>query len=319
MILRKSDREILYDSWYYDECNFTYDMPTRYKIIIDGKVYIGNSKEINLIAIKVEEGYYLRFSNPYFVSKLLNNKMMNIINKMLEINNMNIGKSNKNIINGKLFKKEVLDIEDNYKALNTYLFVFIYYWFTDLPIEYIDLFLKDKSGYKRKGITSKNLEIINGENFINGDKCEYVKDRDDNDCIIYKDFKNWLYKIYENGIVDFNYIIENKEITSTINEKGNIIYKIYNNYNLTEKPDPNLVIISEKELKEMPYEEYLQTQHWINTREMTLIRANYECQLCRSKYKLNVHHNTYENRGNEKDEDLIVLCEDCHAKHHGKK
>jgi 5-methylcytosine-specific restriction endonuclease McrA len=69
----------------------------------------------------------------------------------------------------------------------------------------------------------------------------------------------------------------------------------------------------------MPYPEYLQTEHWHKVRDRALRRAGYRCQLGAShKGKLHVHHRTYENRGCEEDKDVIVLCEDCHAKHHGK-
>jgi len=71
-------------------------------------------------------------------------------------------------------------------------------------------------------------------------------------------------------------------------------------------------------LKSMPYKEYLQSDHWKAMRKRQLKLGNYKCNLCNSKDNLNVHHNTYENRGNEKDEDLIVLCQECHAKFHGK-
>ena len=138
--MRKSENEILYDSWRYDECNDTHNMPTTFKLIRNGKIYMGNSKEILLNAVKTNEGYYLKFYNKYFTDKLINDETINIINRMLEINNMNINNPNKNIINGELFKKEVLDIEENYNIMNTYLFVFVYYWFTDLPVEHIDLF-----------------------------------------------------------------------------------------------------------------------------------------------------------------------------------
>jgi len=73
-----------------------------------------------------------------------------------------------------------------------------------------------------------------------------------------------------------------------------------------------------KKLKEMPYKKYLQTEHWDNKRKGALYRAKYKCQLCSDKENLQVHHNTYENRGQEKDEDLVVLCEICHAKFHNK-
>jgi hypothetical protein len=32
---------------------------------------------------------------------------------------------------------------------------------------------------------------------------------------------------------------------------------------------------------------------------------------------LDGHHNTYENYGNERPQDLVVLCRSCHQKFHG--
>jgi 5-methylcytosine-specific restriction endonuclease McrA len=71
-------------------------------------------------------------------------------------------------------------------------------------------------------------------------------------------------------------------------------------------------------LKYIPYKEYLQTEHWKNTRKKALKKAKYKCELCGSKEDLNVHHKTYEHRGEEPPEDLIVLCHHCHAKFHDK-
>jgi 5-methylcytosine-specific restriction endonuclease McrA len=71
------------------------------------------------------------------------------------------------------------------------------------------------------------------------------------------------------------------------------------------------------ELKKMPYKEYLTTPEWQETRKAQLKRANYRCQVCNSNEKsLNVHHRTYENRGEETYKDLIVLCQDCHETFH---
>lgn len=65
------------------------------------------------------------------------------------------------------------------------------------------------------------------------------------------------------------------------------------------------------------YKDYLKTYDWNETRKVVLKETNYKCQLCGAKnVKLNVHHNTYENIGNEHREDLIVLCDDCHKKFH---
>lgn len=66
----------------------------------------------------------------------------------------------------------------------------------------------------------------------------------------------------------------------------------------------------------MPYGEYLQTDEWKKTRIAALKRAGFRCQLCSNKEELNVHHNNYENRGCERNRDLIVLCKGCHANFH---
>ena len=65
-------------------------------------------------------------------------------------------------------------------------------------------------------------------------------------------------------------------------------------------------------LRNIPYTEYLQTKHWKDIRKKALIRANHKCRMCGSKEKLQVHHNTYNNLGNERNEDLTVLCKECH-------
>ena len=73
------------------------------------------------------------------------------------------------------------------------------------------------------------------------------------------------------------------------------------------------------ELKAMPYHDYLQTPEWNITRKMAYKRAKYACQMCgKGGVVLNVHHNNYSNLGNERREDLIVLCRDCHEKFHNK-
>jgi len=69
---------------------------------------------------------------------------------------------------------------------------------------------------------------------------------------------------------------------------------------------------------QMPYEEYLDTSHWRNdVRPAALERADYKCQLCGVRgTTLHVHHNTYENLGDERPTDLIVLCGECHDHFH---
>lgn len=73
----------------------------------------------------------------------------------------------------------------------------------------------------------------------------------------------------------------------------------------------------------MEYSPFLNTPYWDAVRNYKLKKANYRCELCNAKAKLNVHHKTYEHHGQEHfkhiaDKDLIVLCEECHAKFHDK-
>lgn len=67
------------------------------------------------------------------------------------------------------------------------------------------------------------------------------------------------------------------------------------------------------------YTEYLKSAAWQAKRKEALDKAQHKCQLCaETRLPLHVHHNTYENLGHEKTADLIVLCEKCHGKFHGK-
>ena len=64
------------------------------------------------------------------------------------------------------------------------------------------------------------------------------------------------------------------------------------------------------------YHLYLKSEKWYSIRQSALEGAGFTCQLCDSKDSLQVHHRRYENIGHEALSDLIVLCEQCHAKFH---
>lgn len=66
------------------------------------------------------------------------------------------------------------------------------------------------------------------------------------------------------------------------------------------------------------YKDYLKSEYWQKTRLEALKRAGYRCQLCASDKGLQVHHNNYSRLGCELPSDLVVLCDGCHKKHHGK-
>lgn len=67
------------------------------------------------------------------------------------------------------------------------------------------------------------------------------------------------------------------------------------------------------------YHEYINSVQWKEKAEQFKIKAGNRCQLCHvSGYArtLHVHHNNYYHLGNEQDNDLVVLCADCHKLFH---
>lgn len=64
------------------------------------------------------------------------------------------------------------------------------------------------------------------------------------------------------------------------------------------------------------YISYLNSSSWRTRRRRALELANWRCSRCGSKRDLQVHHTSYERLGAEWDQDLEVLCADCHEAHH---
>jgi hypothetical protein len=75
---------------------------------------------------------------------------------------------------------------------------------------------------------------------------------------------------------------------------------------------------TDKETWKRNYDKYMGSNPWKIKSSLAKTRADNKCQLCNSGGELHTHHRTYENLGDEKDGDLIVLCSTCHAKFHDK-
>lgn len=64
------------------------------------------------------------------------------------------------------------------------------------------------------------------------------------------------------------------------------------------------------------YAIYIQSEDWQRKAEAAKKRARYRCQVCnkdRSEVlQLEAHHRTYEYLGEERAEDITVLCNECH-------
>jgi hypothetical protein len=71
-----------------------------------------------------------------------------------------------------------------------------------------------------------------------------------------------------------------------------------------------------EELRSMPYTEYVHTPEWQERRKAALGRAGHRCQVCNASGPLDVHHRTYDRRGDERADDLTVLCRQCHGLFH---
>ena len=66
---------------------------------------------------------------------------------------------------------------------------------------------------------------------------------------------------------------------------------------------------------ETEYHHYLQSDAW-KERAKQERSKNPNCSLCNRKGLLHVHHRTYARLGNERDGDLVILCDECHELFH---
>lgn len=63
------------------------------------------------------------------------------------------------------------------------------------------------------------------------------------------------------------------------------------------------------------YKMYLTSDHWKAVKQKTRKLLGSTCLSCGAD-KIDHHHLTYKNRGNEKPGDVIPLCRSCHYKAH---
>jgi len=67
---------------------------------------------------------------------------------------------------------------------------------------------------------------------------------------------------------------------------------------------------------ELNYYVYLRSKIWKRKRLKTLVKANYLCESCKKNKATQIHHKTYKRIFNEKQNDLIALCNVCHKMEH---
>lgn len=71
-----------------------------------------------------------------------------------------------------------------------------------------------------------------------------------------------------------------------------------------------------KPLPRNKYQAYIASDAWRQKSEAARRRADHRCSVCGAEGNLETHHLTYERLGNERPEDLTVLCRACHSLEH---
>ena len=75
-------------------------------------------------------------------------------------------------------------------------------------------------------------------------------------------------------------------------------------------------------IKALSYKTFLQTPYWKAVSYEAKRKAGFKCKICNSTKMLSTHHRTYDVHGYEHTYrgmgELVVLCQDCHAKFHDK-
>lgn len=73
-----------------------------------------------------------------------------------------------------------------------------------------------------------------------------------------------------------------------------------------------------KYIIDLPYEKFLKTTYWASISSVVKSRGGKKCALCGRTERLQVHHTTYANHGEEIKHlaDLICVCPECHKKIH---
>lgn len=67
------------------------------------------------------------------------------------------------------------------------------------------------------------------------------------------------------------------------------------------------------------YKDYLDSDEWKKLRTRVRRRARGWCERCKVGPRADVHHLTYERLGNERLDDLVAVCRECHEHLHGRR
>lgn len=64
------------------------------------------------------------------------------------------------------------------------------------------------------------------------------------------------------------------------------------------------------------YKEYIKSGAWMKRKEQYFKKFGKECAICKSPYRIGLHHISYRHVGRELDEELVALCWTHHSAYH---
>lgn len=62
------------------------------------------------------------------------------------------------------------------------------------------------------------------------------------------------------------------------------------------------------------YTAYMQSGKWHNRKRHLFQKRGYKCEMCGGGGPFDIHHKNYDRLGHELDDDLLIVCRDCHPK-----
>lgn len=62
------------------------------------------------------------------------------------------------------------------------------------------------------------------------------------------------------------------------------------------------------------YDEYMKSDKWKRRKARLYAKRGHVCEMCGATWPLEVHHKDYTRLGHEIDDDLLIVCRDCHPK-----
>lgn len=62
------------------------------------------------------------------------------------------------------------------------------------------------------------------------------------------------------------------------------------------------------------YKDYMRSYAWVQRKRRLYAKRGRVCEMCGAASYLEVHHKNYDRLGHELDDDLLIVCVDCHPK-----